>query len=97
MSTRHEGGSIACSLFSSTHTTADKENTLLSKGLAATLEKREREGGRERECVGGRKIHVGKRRMGEKRVRVRREELSYEGREERREERREGKKRSFNW
>ena len=73
MSTRHEGGSIACSLFSSTHTTADKENTLLSKGLAATLEKREREGGRER-------------------VRVRREELSYEGREERREERREGKK-----
>ena len=48
-------------------------------------EEREREGGRERECVGGRKIHVGKRRMGEKRVRVRREELSYEGREERRE------------
>ena len=47
MSTRHEGGSIACSLFSSTHTTADKENTLLSKGLAATLEEREREGGRE--------------------------------------------------
>ena len=72
MSARHEGGSIACSLFSSTHTTADKENTFLGKGLAATLERREREGGRERECISGTKI--GKRRMGGKRVRVRREE-----------------------
>ena len=62
MSARHERGSIACSLFSSTHTTADKENTLLGKGLAATLERRERENGREGECIGGAKI--GKRKMG---------------------------------
>ena len=68
MSTRHEGGSIACSLLPSTHTTANKENTLLSKGLATTLEKEKEE------------RRIGKRRMGGKRVRVRREKSSYEGR-----------------
>ena len=58
MSARHEGGSIACSFFSSTHTTADKENTLLGKGLAATLGKRERGrvGEKENVLVEGRKI-----------------------------------------
>ena len=68
VSTRHEGGSIACSLLPSTHTTADKENTLLSKGLATTLEKEKEE------------RRIGKRRIGGKRVRVRREKSSYEGR-----------------
>ena len=46
VSTRHEGRSIACSLLPSTHTTADKKNTLLSKGLATTLEKENRKIGK---------------------------------------------------